>query len=105
VFALLDYVGLTFIKYQKAIRDWSKHVKKDILFTEGGWGKWNHASQYPANWYGVGDISNPELQGRCYQAFFDEVFAYSAGVYFWVWDDGLFSPKGQPTEDIVKKYF
>jgi len=92
------------LNYVEAIKSWRDKIEKPLLFTEGGWGRWDYAAKYPGNWY-LRKSDNPDLQARCYEAFFEEVYPLGMGAYFWDWAERGFSPKDGPAEDVVRKFF
>lgn len=92
-------------RYVEALTSWAESVGKPLLFTEGGWGKWNYAAKFPADWYASTRGANPELQARCYEAFFLEAAPASVGMFFWDWVEKGYSPQRGPAEDIVREHF
>lgn len=92
-------------RYVESLVDWAESIGRPLLFTEGGWGKWNHAAQFPADWYASAHGANPQLQARCYEAFFLEVAPAAVGMFFWDWVEKGYSPQGGPAEDIVRRHF
>jgi hypothetical protein len=97
-------IGSVSLNYVEGMRSWRDKIGKPLLFTEGGWGKWDYAAKYPGDWY-VRKTGNVELQARCYRAFFEEVYPLSMGAYFWDWAEPGFSPEGGPAEEIVREFF
>jgi len=97
-------IGEVEVSYVEGIRSWRDSIGKPLLFTEGGWGKWDYAAKYPGNWF-VERRSNPELQARCYRAFFEEVYPLGIGAYFWDWAEPGFSPEGGPAEEVIREFW
>ena len=101
---------------KKEILDWQKTVGRPILFTEVGWPNLESAAKEPWNY--VKDAkSDPELQARCFDAFFRtwENEKAVAGLFVWEWRNypGLvggptetsYYPGGKPAMEIIKHWF
>lgn len=102
-------------KWTREIRSWHKTVNKPIIFTEIGYPSTPHAPITP--WKG-GTIGNadPEIQARCYTAFFETVWGadWLKGVYWWKWDTSVhaggkhnrqFTPQNKPAQRIIEAHY
>ena len=97
--------GTIHVDYVKGMRDWAASIGKPLLFTEGGWGRWNGAAAFPGDWYAMQLGTNLDLQARCYEAFFSEAAPLSVGMFFWDWAEGGYSPEGGPAETVIRQRF
>ena len=102
-------------KWKQEIRIWHASINKPIIFTEIGYASTSHAPMYPWESGKQGNAA-PEVQQKCYQAFFDTVWGCSwlAGVYWWRWDTNInaggknnrqFTPQNKPAQEILEKYY
>jgi hypothetical protein len=98
-------VGSVDFNIVESLRDWASSLQKPLLFTEGGWGRWNFAARFPADWFAASYGRNDALQARCYEAFFEEAASVAVGMFFWDWAETGFSPEGAPAEEVVRRYF
>ena len=136
---LLDIVGITtyfevatdkdssmkqllssWAKIKKDILEWQKKIERPIMFTEVGWPNQITAARYPWNYYASPDKPDPELQSRCFEAFFDTWNNESAVAGFLVWEwpnrdmkkqqldpdkDTSYYPCEKPAMKIIEKQF
>lgn len=106
------------------IEDWRESAdleKKDVVFTEIGYGSYAGSNKTPWAYDYSGASENQEEQANCYRAFFREVYGkdWLKGVYWWWWDNPStsdwiktgedyrfgFTPKGKEAEDVLKYYY
>jgi hypothetical protein len=100
---------------------WQKRVNRRILFTEVGWPSQATAAQQPWNYFGAEDQPDPQLQARCFEAFFRTWFhrPEMTGYLIWEWrnnrtqeihqpeklaGDVSYIPAGKPAIDVIRKY-
>lgn len=99
-------------KWKYEIETWQVQVNKPIIFTEIGYASTPHAPYTP--WKG-GTCGNadPEIQARCYEAFFQTIWnePWLAGVYWWKWDTNInaggeynrqFTPQNKPAQEVIQ---
>ncbi|MFC1479864.1 hypothetical protein ACFL5Y_00230 [Candidatus Omnitrophota bacterium] len=97
------------------LETWQVLTNKPIIFTEIGYPSTQHAPYLP--WKG-GTEGNaaPEIQARCYEAFFETVWnqPWLAGVYWWKWDTNIYSggkhnrqftPQNKPAQQILESNY
>ncbi|MBD3379303.1 MAG: hypothetical protein GF408_02455 [Candidatus Omnitrophica bacterium] len=99
-------------KWKKDIAYWQSQINKPIIFTELGYASTAHAPYSP--WKGgYSGNADPEIQAKCYKAFFDTVWKepWFAGVYWWKWDTNTraggehnrqFTPQNKPAQRIIE---
>lgn len=99
-------------KWKYEIEAWQKEVDKPIIFTEIGYPSTAHAAYEP--WKSAYSGSpDPELQAKCYEAFFQTVWnePWLAGVYWWKWDTNVraggkhnrqFTPQNKPAQVVLE---
>jgi len=102
-------------KWKAKLNQLRKNVDKPIIFTEIGYASTSHAPQTP--WKGgIYGNANPEIQAKCYEAFFKAVWnePWMAGAYWWKWDTNVhagglhnrqFTPQNKPAEKIIAKHY
>ena len=99
-------------KWKYDIEAWQSQVNKPIIFTEIGYPSTAHAPYTPwkGGTYGNAD---PEIQAKCYEAFFKTIWKepWFAGVYWWKWDTNVraggkhnrqFTPQNKPAQEIIE---
>jgi hypothetical protein len=132
----LDYIGVqAYFPLSKNVntsvaelqKNWRAHTRsieavsrkfgKPVLFTEIGYKSTLDAAVEPWRWPQESDANqiSEEVQARCYQAFFNEVWPqpWLAGAYFWKWyPDGStrwaavdFTPQGKMAEAVLRTGF
>ena len=102
-------------KWKNEISQWHLTVNKPIVFTEIGYASTTHAPYEP--WKG-GSYGNadPDIQKKCYEAFFQTVWnePWFAGVYWWKWDTNVraggkynrqFTPQNKPAQEVIKAHY
>lgn len=112
----MDVLKKTWEPIKKEILDWQKTVGRPIFFTEVGWPNLESAAKEPWNY--VKDAkSDPELQARCFDAFFQtwENEKAVAGLFVWEWRnypgqvggpaETSYYPGGKPAMEIIKRWF
>lgn len=99
-------------KWMHEIETWQIYVNKPIVFTEIGYSSTPHAPYTP--WKGgVTGNADPEIQARCYKAFFQTIWnqPWLKGVYWWKWDTNIhaggnhnrqFTPQNKPAQEIIE---
>ena len=134
----LDYIGIQGYfplseepdpSLEALVRGWQPFLKriealherygKPVLFTELGYRSAAGAAAKPWEWPSRGEQveADPELQARCYEAFF-RVFwdrPWLAGVYWWKWHpnhpragglkNGDFTPQNKPAQRVVAERY
>lgn len=102
---------------KQKILDWQKTVNMPILFTEIGWPNQTTCARKPWNYYGAPDKPAPQLQAKCFEAFFktwmDELAV--GGTLIWEWrnypgmvggpEETGYIPCGKPAEKVIADYF
>ncbi|MCL2701571.1 MAG: hypothetical protein FWE88_07740 [Phycisphaerae bacterium] len=85
------------------ILKWQAKIKRPIIFTEVGWPNQVSAAWAPWNYYHSTDKPDPELQARCFQAFFEtwENDPEVAGFLVWEWRQGPDDVDGDPKKDTT----
>ena len=114
----LDVLLDTWKDRKKEVLDWQATVNRPILFTEAGWPNQETAAQYPWDYYRAMDKKDPQLQKRCFEAFFKTWADEPAvgGYLVWEWQnyEGMdtspekdcgYCPKGKPAMEVITKYF
>ncbi|MFH1552473.1 MAG: glycoside hydrolase TIM-barrel-like domain-containing protein [Candidatus Omnitrophota bacterium] len=102
-------------KWKSEIRAFQTTVNKPIIFTEIGYPSSSYAPESPWQ-YKLSGNADPELQARCYKAFFDTMWGCSwlEGVYWWNWSTNVhaggkynrqFTPQNKPAEKILEAYY
>lgn len=100
------------------IINWQQTVDKPILFTEVGWPNQASAARYPWDYYRDMEHRDPELQKRCFEAFF-QTWAKEKGMggyLVWEWrnwdgqdtkplTDPGYCPKDKPAMEVIQRYF
>jgi len=83
------------------ILKWQAKVNRPIMFTEVGWPNQVSAAWEPWNYYRSPDKPDPDLQARCFQAFFEtwENDPEVAGFLVWEWRQGPDDMNGDPKKD------
>lgn len=112
----MEVLKETWKPIKKEILDWQATVGRPIFFTEVGWPNLESAAKEPWNY--VKDAkSDPELQARCFDAFFQtwEGEKAVAGLFVWEWRNypGLvggptetsYYPGGKPAMEIINRWF
>jgi len=113
----LDVLIDTWKPIKKKILEWQQTVNRPILFTEVGWPNLETAAKEPWNYCRTDVQPDPELQARCFEAFFmtwkDEPKV--AGLFVWEWrnypgheggpKDPSYYPGGKPAMDVILKFF
>jgi hypothetical protein len=103
----------------KKIAALSAEHGKPVLFTEIGYRSVPYAAKTPWEWPRRGEEvePDPQLQARCYEAFYRTVWdePWFAGVYWWKWfpthtragGDGHvgFTPQNKPAQGIMSEWF
>ena len=106
-------------KLKTGILAWQRTVNRPIIFTEVGWPNQSTAAEAPWNYYGAPDDPAPELQARCFKAFFDTWDGEDvvAGSLVWEWrswdgegtpvgpEDTSYTPCGKPAIHVIGNYF
>lgn len=105
-------------KLQKNILAWQATVKKPIIFTEAGWPNQTTAAKFPWNYYKSPDQPDPQLQARCFKAFFDTWAQQQAVAGFLVWEwryhptvetspekDTSYCPAGKEAMNVINDYY
>ena len=99
-------------KWKYEIEMWQAQVNKPIIFTEIGYASTPHAPYTP--WQGgTGGNADPQIQAKCYEAFFETIWnaSWLAGVYWWKWDTNVhaggennrqFTPQNKPAQKIIE---
>jgi hypothetical protein len=99
-------------KWKCDIEIWQSQINKPVIFTEIGYPSTRHAPYTP--WKGGTEgNADPEMQARCYEAFFETVWGqpWLAGVYWWKWDTNIhaggtynrqFTPQNKPAQRIIE---
>lgn len=96
------------------IESWLHHqnVDRQVIFTEIGYASTPHAPSSP--WQGgTHGNAEPEIQEKCYRAFFETVWhkPWLAGVYWWKWNTNKraggvynrqFTPQNKPAERVLE---
>ncbi|MBD3379304.1 MAG: hypothetical protein GF408_02460 [Candidatus Omnitrophica bacterium] len=102
-------------RWQHELAGWQSYIGKPVIFTEIGYPSAAHAGYEP--WKsGYTGNADPELQARCYKAFFNTVWGspWLKGVYWWKWDTSVyaggknnrqFTPQNKPAEKILKENY
>lgn len=99
-------------KWKAEIECWQKRVNKPVIFTEIGYSSSPLAPNAPWQVTTSGN-ADPEIQAKCYQAFFETVWdsGWLAGVYWWKWDTNTkaggdsnrnFTPQNKPAQRILE---
>ena len=102
---------------KQTILDWQKSVGRPILFSEVGWPNQATASEYAWNYYKAPNRTDPQLQKRCFESFF-QTWAHEpavAGYTIWEWRndpnqdthptrDSSYCPRGKPAMDVIRTY-
>ncbi|NQT32829.1 MAG: hypothetical protein HQ594_04060 [Candidatus Omnitrophica bacterium] len=101
-------------KWINEIEGFHAETDKPIVFTEIGYSSSAHAASDPwRNGEGNADV---EMQAKCYNAFFKEVWGkeWLAGVYWWKWAPSIhgggkynrrFTPLNKPSAQLIKKHY
>jgi hypothetical protein len=97
---------------------WQKTVRRPLLFTEVGWPNQETAAEFPWNYYAATDKPDPQLQARCFKAFFETWVREKtvAGYLVWEWanhpdqptdpqKDTSYRPVGKPAMEVIQRYF
>ncbi|MFC1548884.1 hypothetical protein ACFL5E_02885 [Candidatus Omnitrophota bacterium] len=102
-------------KWRHEIELWQKQINKPVIFTEIGYPSSSHAPYTP--WKsGMNGNANPEIQAKCYKAFFETMWdqPWLAGVYWWKWDTNTsaggnynrqFTPQNKPAQRILEAHY
>ncbi len=102
-------------KWKSDLEIWQKKINKPIIFTEIGYPSASHAPYMP--WQnGLEGNADPEMQAKCYRAFFETVWGerWLAGVYWWKWDTNVyaggtynrqFTPQNKPAQEILEAHY
>ena len=99
-------------KWKNEIQAWQARINKPVIFTEIGYPSASHAPYTPWK-IGTGGNPDPEMQAKCYAAFFETVWdqTWLAGVYWWKWDTNIqaggkhnrqFTPQNKPAQKILE---
>lgn len=111
----LDELKDGWSKWIYEIEVWQKSINKPVLFTELGYASTKHAPYTP--WKGgVMGNPDPDIQARCYKAFFETVWKkpWFAGVYWWKWDTNVraggkhnrqFTPQNKPAQEVIEEHY
>lgn len=91
---------------------------KPVLFTEIGYRSVSAAASRPWEWPKRNEAveSDPDLQARCYQAFFETVWSkpWCAGAYWWKWFPHArvgrnratgFTPQDKPAQRVLFEWY
>jgi len=99
-------------KWGREIGTWQARINKPVIFTEIGYPSTPHAPYTP--WKGgFSGNADPEIQAKCYKAFFETIWKepWLAGVYWWKWDTSVhaggehnrqFTPQNKPAQKILE---
>lgn len=111
----LDELKKGWQKWMSEISTWQNRINKPIIFTEIGY---TSSSTTPSAPWEVTTTGNadPEMQAKCYQAFFDTAWSspWLAGVYWWKWDTNTkaggvanrqYTPQNKPAERIMEAHY
>ncbi|MFB3890447.1 MAG: hypothetical protein ACE15C_00340 [Phycisphaerae bacterium] len=114
----LDVLMETWAGIKKDVLAWQATVGRPILFTEAAWPNQVTAAQFPWDYYRSMDKKDPQLQKRCFEAFFKTWAGEPAvaGYLVWEWrnyegqrtgpdEDSGYCPKDKPAMEIISKYF
>ena len=99
-------------KWKSEIEVFQARVNKPVIFTEIGYSSSAIAPSAPWQVVTSGN-SDPDIQAKCYQAFFETVWPsmWLAGVYWWKWDTNTkaggasnrqFTPQNKPAERVLE---
>ena len=102
-------------KWKTDIEQWQKCVNRPVIFTEIGYPSSSHAPYTPWKGGAYGN-ADPDIQAKCYEAFFDTMWEepWLAGVYWWKWDTNVraggrynrqFTPQNKPAQDVLESYY
>lgn len=99
-------------KWKNEIGAWQAGINRPVIFTEIGYASTKSAPTAP--WKnGMEGNADPEMQAKCYKAFFETVWnsSWLAGVYWWRWSPSThsggknnrhFTPQNKPAEKILE---
>ena len=99
-------------KWKYEIESWQGRMNRPVIFTEIGYASTAHAPYSP--WKGgSGGNADPDIQAKCYAAFFETIWnePWMAGVYWWKWDTNVraggkynrqFTPQNKPAQEIIE---
>ena len=108
---------------KRNILDWQKTVNRPIVFTEVGWPNQTTCAEFAWDYTRSTDSPAPELQARCFEAFFRTWSNEPAvaGAVVWEWrcyevydekghikpygpDETSYVPCGKPALEVIKRY-
>ena len=116
------HIAKSWEKHISKISKWLKdsYPDKPVLFTEIGLRSNQAAAKKPWK-YDDAPLPDEKEQARYYKAFFKafKEVGWLKGVYWWWWDNPstsdyihhegdyahFYTPKGKPSEDILRKYY
>jgi hypothetical protein len=113
----LEVLTESWQKIKKDLLDWQGKQGKPLLLTEVGWPNQATAAAQPWNYYGAADKPDPELQKRCFEAFFNAWADEPAlgGYLVWEWrcgdwptspaEDTSYCPMDKPAMEVITKNF
>lgn len=114
----LEQLLVRWNEIRQDILTWQKTVDRPLLFTEVGWPNQVTAAEFPWNYYAATDQPDPELQARCFKAFFETWVHEKAVCGFLIWEwtnypgqdtdpqtDTSYRPVGKPAMDVIQAYF
>lgn len=98
--------------FRQRLALWSQEHERRYMFTEVGYPSNERGCAKPWDYTSAAPPA-PKLQARCYRAFFElwRQDKWLEGVYIWNWfgprspDDRGYSPRGKPSEALIKRYF
>ncbi len=109
----LDHIVDRWHEIQEDLFAFQKKVKKPIIFLEIGWFSQQNVAYEPWD-YTKDEAVDVELQKKLYEGFFKVWWGDPrlGGFSVWEWppdaggkEDGGYTPKGKPAEDVLKDYF
>jgi len=101
-----------FAGLSQRVRQWSAQTGVRFLFTEMGYPSQPFGARYPWDYRKRG-APDPQLQLRCYRAFYRAWQAEPAlaGLYVWNWfgvgglDDAGYTPRGKPAAEVLRHWY